>query len=80
MTLIDNYGLKYKVIKRDNEFYLYERVFNTLSKKNKYILILTGLKNVNTFIKNNNLRKIQNLTYELKTIEEVKRLEKKEKT
>ena len=59
MNLIDNYGLKYKVIKRDNEFYLYERVFNTLSKKNKYILILTGLKNINTFIKNNKLRKIQ---------------------
>ena len=59
MTLIDNYGLKYKVIKRDNEFYLYERAFYTLSKKNRYKLILTGSKNINTFIKNNNLRKIQ---------------------
>ena len=59
MTLIDNYGLKYKVIKKDNEFYLYERVFNTLSKKNKYKLILKGLSNINTFIKNNKLRKIQ---------------------
>ena len=59
MTLIDNYGLKYKVVKKDNEFYLYERVFNTLSKKNKYKLILKGLSNINTFIKNNNLRKIK---------------------
>lgn len=59
MILIDNYGLKYKVVKKDNEFYLYERVFNTLSKKNRYILILTGSKNINTFIKNNNLRKIK---------------------
>lgn len=59
MTLIDNYGLKYKVIKKNDEYYLFERTFNTLSKKNKYKLILKGLSNINTFIKNNKLRKIQ---------------------
>lgn len=58
MILVDEYGLKYKVIKKKDEYYLLEKLFNTMNKKS-YRIILKGLNNINTFIKNNNLRKIQ---------------------
>ncbi len=58
MFFVDEYGLKYKVIKKKDEYYLLEKMFSTMNKKS-YRIILKGLNNINTFIKNNKLRKIQ---------------------
>lgn len=58
MILVDEYGLKYKVIKKKDEYYLLEKLFNTMNKKS-YRIILKGLDNIKIFIKNNKLKKIR---------------------
>lgn len=58
MILVDEYGLKYKVIKKKDEYYLLEKLFNTMNKKS-YRIILKGLDNIKIFIKNNKLKKVR---------------------
>lgn len=58
MILVDEYGIKYKVIKKKDEYYLLEKLFSTMNKKS-YRIILKGLDNIKIFIKNNKLKKVR---------------------
>lgn len=56
MLLKDPYGLKYKTIKKDGEFYLVS-VHLDNKRKTTYRWEVTGKQNVLTYIKNNRLER-----------------------
>ena len=55
MTFIDNYGMKYKTIKKDNNYYLITTHSNC-NKRPKFCKVeVKGKQNILTYIKNNKL-------------------------
>ena len=58
MTLIDNYNIIYKVVKKNGQYYLIQEHFDKYKKAKFSRVILKGIDNINTYARNNHLRKI----------------------
>lgn len=58
MLFKDPYGLKYKTIKKDGEFYLVSAHLDN-NRKTTYKWEVTGKQNVLTYIKNNKLERCE---------------------
>jgi hypothetical protein len=62
MTFIDSAGLKYKTVKKDGEYYLLSSHLDNW-KKEYYKIEVTGKRNVLVYIKNNKLKKYEELEW-----------------
>lgn len=58
MTLIDNYNIIYKVVKKNGQYYLIQEHFDKYKKTKFSRVIVKGIDNINTYARNNHLRKI----------------------
>lgn len=61
MRWIDEYNIKYRTVKKNNEFYLIRDNFDKYKGKKTAIIIVKGLKNVKTYIKNNKLKRVKKM-------------------
>lgn len=59
MRWIDEYNIKYRTVKKNDEFYLIRDNFDKYKGKKTAIIIVKGLKNVKTYIKNNKLKRVK---------------------
>ena len=65
MTLIDNYNIIYKVVKKNGQYYLIQEHFDKYKKTKFSRVIVKGIDNINTYARNNHLRKIKDMFEEL---------------
>ena len=59
MTLIDLNGLKYKTIRKNDNYYLVIEKYDCMRKSKHYEVVVKGKKNVFTYIRNNGLVKYE---------------------
>ena len=61
MILIDNYNTIYKSVKKNRQYYLIQEHFDKYKKKKSAHVIVKEIDNINTYCKNNNLKKIEEI-------------------
>lgn len=65
MTLIDNYNTIYKVVRKNGQYYLIQEHFDKYKKRKSAHVIVKGIDNINTYCKNNHLKRIEEMFGEL---------------
>lgn len=65
MTLIDNYNIIYKVVKKNGQYYLIQEHFDKYKKKKFARVIVKGINNINTYAKNNHLKRVEEMFEDL---------------
>ena len=59
ILLMDKYRLIYKVVKQKGQYYLIQEHFDKYKEHKTIHVIVKGIDNINTYIKNNDLKKIE---------------------
>lgn len=65
MTLRDNYNIIYKVVKKNKQYYLIQEHFDKYKKTKFSRVIVKGIDNINTYAKNNHLKRVEEMFEEL---------------
>lgn len=65
MTLIDNYNTIYKAVKKNGQYYLIQEHFDRYKKTKFDRVILKGIENINTYCKNNHLKRVEEMFRDL---------------
>lgn len=65
MTLTDNCNIIYKVVRKNGQYYLIQEHFDKHKKRKSAHVIVKGINNINTYAKNNHLRKIEEMFEDL---------------
>lgn len=58
ILLMDKYNSIYKVVKKNGIYYLIQEHFDKYKEQKAVHVIVKGINNVNTYIKNNGLKKV----------------------
>lgn len=62
MTYIDQYNQKFKAVKKNNQYYLL-LITRNIYGETKYKIEVTGKQNVYAYIKNNHLKKYEEIDW-----------------
>lgn len=61
ILLMDKYKSIYKIVKKNKEYYLIQENYDKYKKKKVAHIIVKGINNVNVYVKNNNLKVIDEM-------------------
>lgn len=61
MILIDKYNSKYRVVKQKGNLYLIQEYSDKYVKRKRTRVIVKGRNNINIFIKNNGLKRVEEM-------------------
>lgn len=65
MTLIDNCNIIYKVVRKNGQYYLIQEHFDKYKKRKSAHVIVKGINNINTYAKNNHLKRVEEMFRDL---------------